>query len=374
MTHCIDKKSEKFELDSQEKKYFWHSRYARKDTVKVIAALGVVTALTSPAVANVTNSQYLTNNNQTQQTVLTANDPDSVNTLDKGWAIYIATPQELDGISTAMNAAIKCDIDKDELDNLISSIVSIKDNAIEELNRQAYLLGGASGLKYAINKGAAGAEVIAEDFVKKYGLSPKTSANVARIINKLNSEYKNLTPSVIAIVVGNHSRKDSWNWDWKLDTDIGDGLEYLDNEVNNTLKALNDRSATTSYERIKDAYQRCKAMMFNLGEVETSVEMAMKHYNTHMRDLTAWGSNPKDETYQKWLKEDAENTNKYAYIAGQKALEAFENLGSFYNDYSRAQSWEEAKRQSQSNTATQSTKTKDTSALEKAIGYGVITE
>ena len=336
--------------------------------MKVIAALGVVTALTSPAVANVTNSQYLTNNNQTQQTVLTANDPDSVNTLDKGWAIYIATPQELDGISTAMNAAIKCDIDKDELDNLINSIGSIKDNAIEELNKQAQLLGGASGLKYAINKGPAGAEVVAEDFVKKYGLSPKTSANVARIINKLNSEYKNLTPSVIAIVVGNHSRKDSWNWDWKLDTDIGDGLEYLDNEVNNTLKALNDRSATTSYEHIKDAYQRCKAMMSNLGE------MAMKHYNTHMRDLSTWGNNPKSELRQKWLKEDADNTNKYAYIAGQKALEAFENLGSFYNDYSRAQSWEEAKRQSQSNTATQSTKTKDTSALEKAIGYGVITE
>lgn len=381
MTHGIDEQGKYFELDSQgNKKYPWQPGTIRRGLEKVkkaTAALGVATALTSPTVASATNPQASTTNTTQQQTTpqdqgaLTANDPNNGVTPDKGGAVYKATPQEKEGINAAMNAALNGTVGKPELTNLISSIGSIKDNAIEELNRQSYLLGGASGLEYAVKNAEAGVEKVAQDFIQKHGLEPRYLSDVSRTINKLNGEYKNLTPAVIATVIGANSRNDATIVDWGMDTDIGGGLEYLDSDVASTLDALNDRSAATSYERTKDAYNRCKEMMNDLGDVETAVETAMKHYNTHMRDLTAWGSNPKDETYQKWLKEDAENTNKYAYIAGQKALNAFKKLGSFYNADSRV-TWEEAKTQPQNNTSTQPTSTNNASALEKAAGYGLI--
>lgn len=381
MTHGIDEQGKYFELDSQgNKKYPWQPGTIRRGLEKVkkaTAALGVATALTSPTVASATNPQASTTNTTQQQTTpqdqgaLTANDPNNGVTPDKGGAVYKATPQEKEGINAAMNAALNGTVGKPELTNLISSIGSIKDNAIEELNRQSYLLGGASGLEYAVKNAEAGVEKVAQDFIQKHGLEPRYLSDVTRTINKLNGEYKNLTPAVIATVIGANSRNDATIVDWGMDTDIGGGLEYLDSDVASTLDALNDRSAATSYERTKDAYNRCKEMMNDLGDVETAVETAMKHYNTHMRDLTAWGSNPKDETYQKWLKEDAENTNKYAYIAGQKALNAFKKLGSFYNADSRV-TWEEAKTQPQNNTSTQPTSTNNASALEKAAGYGLI--
>lgn len=387
MTHGIDEQGKYFELDSQgNKKYPWQPGTIRRGLEKVkkaTAALGVATALTSPTVASAVNSQdpttTTTNNTTSQQQTtttqdqgaLSANDPNNGVAPDKGGAVYKATPQEKEGINAAMNAALNGTVGKPELTNLISSIGSIKDNAIEELNRQSYLLGGASGLEYAVKNGEAGAEQVAQDFIQKHGLEPRYLSDVTRTINKLNGEYKNLTPAVIATVIGANSRNDAEWVDKGFDTDIGGGLEYLDADVASTLTALNDRSAATSYERTKDAYNRCKEMMNDLGDVETAVETAMKHYNTHMRDLTTWGNNPKSELRQKWLKEDAENTNKYAYIAGQKALDAFKKLGSFYNSDGRV-TWEEAKIQPQSNTSTQPTSTNNASALEKAAGYGLI--
>lgn len=250
-----------------------------------------------------------------------------------GTAVYRATPQELEGINIAKTAALNGKISDLELNNMIDSVANIKDNAIEELNRQAQLVGGATGLEYALGNADASAEKVAQDMVAKYGLNQIDVANITREIDKLATKYRNLTPAVIASVISGHSRKDANGWyktDYGWDTDLGGGLEYLDNEVNDTLKALNNRSAATSYENIKDTYHRCKEMMSILADAAISADAALKNYKTHQRDLNAWGPNPEDSLHRDWLKEDLENTNKYAYDAIIKAEKAFSRLGNFY--------------------------------------------
>ena len=121
--------------------------------------------------------------------------------------------------------------------------------------------------------------------------------------------------------------------------------------------------------------------MSDLGEVETSVQMAMKNYETHVRDLTAWGENPENRLHRDWLKEDAENTNKYAYAAVTKAREAFSKLGNFYK-YNERVTYPEVKTKASATSTNQGTKAptpaatkavspQDQTALEKANGFGV---
>lgn len=334
------------------------------------------------AAGDATQSQQAagsTNTDPSQQGALADNAP-AYSNANPNDATYKATPQELFAINQAEIAANNQAVGKPELDNMLNSIVSIKNNALEKLNSQATLVGGAQNLEYAISHPTAGATQVAADLAKAWGLDGKANANIARKIHQLEGKYKNVPASVIGAVIQANSRNsadaEGIEWFWR-DTDLSGGMEYLDADVHATLEKLNDRKSETSYEYIKDTYNRTKNMMSKLADVQTAMQMSEKAYNSHLTDLKQFGANPEERLHQQWLKEDLENTNKYALVAAQKAREAFKALGGYYNAWDRIQyqqatpSSSKSQAKSTVNTNTNTSQSASNPYLEKATGYGL---
>ena len=309
---------------------------------------------------------------QGQETALTKNAPPEEKSSN-----YVPTMEETEGIRNIMAKAAAGEVGKSDLEKLGYSINSITDNLYEGLNRQAVLIGGMSNLEYTLENAKAGAEKVAGDMVNTYGLDKKYIPDVTRTISIINAKYPNLTPAVIASVIRTSSRNDT-NWwikpDSGRDTDIGQsGLEYMDAEVASKLSVLNNKSSSGSYEAIKDGYKRARSAVAGLSEVETAMQMSLQQYNKHLRDRTAWGEDPKNQQRADWLREDKDKTNQYAYIAGQKALAAFGDIGSMYNAQDRITYADAKKAKASAAKAEPASEIPERTALEKASGYGIYT-
>ena len=324
------------------------------------------------AAGSAVNAQQAQAQAQGQETALTKNAPPEEKSSN-----YVPTMEETEGIRNIMVKAAAGEVGKSDLEKLGYSINSITNNLYEGLNRQAVLIGGMSNLEYTLENAKAGAEKVAGDMVNTYGLDKKYIPDVTRTISVINAKYPNLTPAVIASVIRTSSRNDT-NWwikpDSGRDTDIGQsGLEYMDAEVASKLSVLNNKSSSGSYEAIKDGYKRARSAVAGLSEVETAMQMSLQQYNKHLRDRTAWGEDPKNQQRADWLREDKDKTNQYAYTAGQKALAAFEEIGSMYNAQDRITYADAKKAKASTAKAVPASEIPERTALEKASGYGIYT-
>jgi hypothetical protein len=383
-TYALDQDGKIYKKNSKSAIHWDASTNNGRKLLEKAKEYGLSTPGAVQAAGNATQAQQATvttNADPNQQGALANNAP-AYSNADPNNATYKATPQELFAIDQAELAANKQAIGKPELDNMLNSIVSIKNNALEKLNSQATLVGGAQNLEYAMSHPTAGATQVAADLAAAWGLDGKANASIARKIHQLEGQYKNVPASVIGAVLQANSRDDADSEGFyenliQGDTDLAGGMEYLDADVQDTLSKLNNRKAETSYERIKDTYNRTKNMMGKLVDVQSAIQMSEKAYNSHLKDLSQFGVNPEERLHQQWLKEDLENTNKYALVAAQKARQAFKELGGYYNAWDRVQYQQEAPNSSKSqanssaSTNTNTSQPASNSYLEKATGYGL---
>ena len=383
-TYALDQDGKIYKKNSKSAIHWDASTNNGRKLLEKAEEYGLSTPGAVQAAGNAAQAQQatMTTNADPNQQGALANNAPAYSNADPNNATYKATPQELFAIDQAELAANKQAIGKPELDNMLNSIVSIKNNALEKLNSQATLVGGAQNLEYAMSHPTAGATQVAADLAAAWGLDGKANASIARKIHQLEGQYKNVPASVIGAVLQANSRDDADSEGFyenfiQGDTDLAGGMEYLDADVKDTLSKLNNRKAETSYERIKDTYNRTKNMMGKLVDVQSAIQMSEKAYNSHLKDLSQFGVNPEERLHQQWLKEDLENTNKYALVAAQKARQAFKELGGYYNAWDRVQYQQETPNSSKgqanssASTNTNTSQPASNSYLEKATGYGL---
>ena len=383
-TYALDQDGKIYKKNSKSAIHWDASTNNGRKLLEKAEEYGLSTPGAVQAAGNAAQAQQatMTTNADPNQQGALANNAPAYSNADPNNATYKATPQELFAIDQAELAANKQAIGKPELDNMLNSIVSIKNNALEKLNSQATLVGGAQNLEYAMSHPTAGATQVAADLAAAWGLDGKANASIARKIHQLEGQYKNVPASVIGAVLQANSRDDADSEGFyenfiQGDTDLAGGMEYLDADVKDTLSKLNNRKAETSYERIKDTYNRTKNMMGKLVDVQSAIQMSEKAYNSHLKDLSQFGVNPEERLHQQWLKEDLENTNKYALVAAQKARQAFKELGGYYNAWDRVQYQQETPNSSKGQANSSASTNTNTSQLasnpylEKATGYGL---
>lgn len=215
-----------------------------------------------------------------------------------------------------------------DFDNMANSLISIKNNMFQQLEKNTSVFGGVKDAEYALGSNVTNTSDIAQRIIDDMGYAPEYKGQLSKTITDLKKEYPNVPLAAIGMVLKQNLTQNPEVF--TFETKIADGLEYQDNNLKIALSTLNDKTHQSSYERLKDEYMDCANFMNRLKKSATQLQLAEQAQATYIEDSTNWGDST-NELHVKWLKEDRENITKYTAGTLKELLGSAEKVGSYYD-------------------------------------------
>ena len=214
-----------------------------------------------------------------------------------------------------------------DFDNMTNSLISMKNNMFQQLEKNTSVFGGVKDAEYALGSSVTNTSEIAQRIIDDMGYAPEYKGQLSKTITDLKKEYSNVPMAAIGMVLKqNLTQKPKL---FTAETNIVGDLEYQDSNLKVALSTLNDKTNQSSFERLKDEYMDCANFMNRLKKAATQLQLAEQAQATYKEDSANWGDST-NELHVKWLKEDRENITKYTAGTLKELLGSAEDIGPYY--------------------------------------------